>query len=520
VGINSDGSAPDNSAMLDVKATDRGLLIPRISTTSRNQIPSPATGLIIYNTTTNQFNYYNGNYWYQSEAAVISSTVGTLNVGGGVSINASPDMPPENSAMLDINNPTRGILIPGTTPEMIATPATGLIIYNTATNQLNYYNGIQWIALCSFSTEIAGAGGSQPFLGVAIKTDNSSPHHSAMLDVSATDKGVLIPRLTNAERDAILPVAGLAIYNTTVNNIEFYNGAAWYQFSTSLIAVPTSGTHVPSATQIIWNWNAVTGASGYKWNTTNDYATSTDIGNTITKTETALACNTGYTRYAWAYNSCGYSSPITMSQTTSACFTCGSSITINHLAGTVAPVAKIVTYGTVTNIPGEPSKCWITSNLGADHQATAKNDATEASAGWYFQFNRKQGYKHDGIIRIPATTWISSISENSSWVAANDPCTLEFGSGWRIPTGSEWGNVDATGNWTSSNGPWSSALKLHAAGSLHYSDGSLQSRGINGSYWSTDMDNATNAWLLGFSTGCNINSYNKAFAVTVRCIKN
>ena len=61
------------------------------------------------------------------------------------------------------------------------------------------------------------------------------------------------------------------------------------------------------------------------------------------------------------------------------------------MAGTVAPVDKTVTYGTVTNIPGETSKCWITSNLGADHQATAVNDATEASAGWYWQFNRHTG---------------------------------------------------------------------------------------------------------------------------------
>jgi hypothetical protein len=62
-------------------------------------------------------------------------------------------------------------------------------------------------------------------------------------------------------------------------------------------------------------------------------------------------------------------------------FICGSSLTISHVAGAVAPVNKTVTYGTVTNIPGETSKCWITSNLGADHQATAVSDATEPSAG-------------------------------------------------------------------------------------------------------------------------------------------
>ncbi len=134
------------------------------------------------------------------------------------------------------------------------------------------------------------------------------------------------------------------------------------------------------------------------------------------------------------------------------------------MAGAVAPVAKSVTYGTVTNIPGEPSKCWITSNLGASQQATAVNDATEASAGWYWQFNRKQGYKHDGTTRTPNTTWIGSISETSDWVTANDPCTIELGSGWRIPTSTEWTNVDASGGWTDRNGPWTSGLKLHPAG--------------------------------------------------------
>jgi hypothetical protein len=96
----------------------------------------------------------------------------------------------------------------------------------------------------------------------------------------------------------------------------------------------------------------------------------------------------------------------------------------------VAPVNKTVTYGTVTNIPGETSKCWITSNLGADHQATSKDDATEPSAGWYWQFNKKQGYKvTNNNTRTPNTPWIHPINENSDWTAAKDPCTLEMGNG-------------------------------------------------------------------------------------------
>ncbi|MEI6140752.1 MAG: FISUMP domain-containing protein [Mariniphaga sp.] len=243
VAINTDGTNPDNSAMLDVKSTGHGILIPRISTLARNQIPSPATGLMIYNTTTNLFNFYNGTYWYEIGASFISSTTGNLSLGGGVSINSSQDVFPENSAMLDVNNPTRGILIPRTIPELVISPATGLIIYNTNQNILSYYDGVNWITLCAVSTGIPGAIGKQEVIGMANKTDGSLPHHSAMLDVAATDKGVLIPRLTNAQRDAILPVTGLVIYNTSANKIEFYNGSGWYQLTTNCSGLPIVTTN-------------------------------------------------------------------------------------------------------------------------------------------------------------------------------------------------------------------------------------------------------------------------------------
>ena len=82
-------------------------------------------------------------------------------------------------------------------------------------------------------------------------------------------------------------------------------------------------------------------------------------------------------------------------------------LTIHHLAANgVAPADKTVTYATVTGIPGEPTKCWITSNLGASQQADSVKDATEASAGWYWQFDRKQGYKYEGG-DIKPLTWSS-----------------------------------------------------------------------------------------------------------------
>ena len=87
------------------------------------------------------------------------------------------------------------------------------------------------------------------------------------------------------------------------------------------------------------------------------------MGPVTNKTETGLTIGNSYNRFVWAYNACGYSTPPTV--LSAQALTCGSSFTIIHTSGTVAPVSKTVTYGTVTNIPGEISKWWITRNLGA-----------------------------------------------------------------------------------------------------------------------------------------------------------
>ena len=48
ISINADGSAPDNSAMLDVASTTKGILVPRMTLVQRTAILLPAKGLIIY----------------------------------------------------------------------------------------------------------------------------------------------------------------------------------------------------------------------------------------------------------------------------------------------------------------------------------------------------------------------------------------------------------------------------------------------------------------------------------------
>ena len=63
VGIGT--TTPDNSTMLDIFSTSKGFLVPRLSTFQRVSISSPATGLQVYDTTTNTLWYFNGTIWVQ-----------------------------------------------------------------------------------------------------------------------------------------------------------------------------------------------------------------------------------------------------------------------------------------------------------------------------------------------------------------------------------------------------------------------------------------------------------------------
>jgi len=49
---------PDASSILDVRSTDKGMLVPRLTTAQRQAIVSPANGLLVYDTDKNSFYYY------------------------------------------------------------------------------------------------------------------------------------------------------------------------------------------------------------------------------------------------------------------------------------------------------------------------------------------------------------------------------------------------------------------------------------------------------------------------------
>jgi hypothetical protein len=199
---------------------------------------------------------------------------------------------------------------------------------------------------------------------------------------------------------------------------------------------------------------------------------------------------------------------------------CGINYSFNHISGDIAPVDETIIYGTIIeNISGSP-KCWITQNLGAVHQALSPMDDTEGSAGWYWQFNRKQGFMHDGIYRIPNTIWISSISEGSEWIDSEDPCFLLLGSGWRLPSYSEWNFAVENEGWKNLSDTYFNSLKIHGAGYLNFNDGSLHFRGSYGYYWSnSSYDYSSGRYMYIATDYCFMGAFTKAYTCSVRCLR-
>jgi hypothetical protein len=83
--VNANGAAPDPSAQLDVSATDKGLLVPRMTTAQRTAIASPATGLLVFDTDTGSFWFFGGS-WKNLSAALADADNDTK-----IQVEESPD---------------------------------------------------------------------------------------------------------------------------------------------------------------------------------------------------------------------------------------------------------------------------------------------------------------------------------------------------------------------------------------------------------------------------------------------
>jgi hypothetical protein len=91
MGVNSTGAVPNAAAMLDVRSSDKGFLMPRMTTTQRDAMPAIADGLMIYNTSIAEIQVYRGLAGWQtaSRMAVPFTVTGSTAFGGSAIIEAT-----------------------------------------------------------------------------------------------------------------------------------------------------------------------------------------------------------------------------------------------------------------------------------------------------------------------------------------------------------------------------------------------------------------------------------------------
>ena len=274
------------------------------------------------------------------------------------------------------------------------------------------------------------------FAQVGINADNSAPNSSAMLDVKSTTRGLLPPRLTHTQLNAIPnPSDGLIVFCTDcgasgTGAFFGYFGGAWNSLLTCLPpSASVAGIHTPSSTWIVWNWHPVATADGYKWNTTNNFSTAIDMIGDTSKIEAGLTCNTSYTRYVWAYNTCGISAPLILTQTTLGCNSCGQPITDSRdgkiynttLIGSQCWLAQNMNIG--IKIPGNSSQ---TNNGVFEKYCYANVDSNCDIYGGLYQWGEMVQY-------------LNGASNTTSWNPVPDGSVGGIcPSGWHLPTRNEW----------------------------------------------------------------------------------
>jgi len=165
---------------------------------------------------------------------------------------------------------------------LAGTYITGYLQNRTSINSV--YLGAKTIAFADGDTneivigcDATGVGSNSVMLGNSnitktilrgsIGLGTESPDSSSIFEMTSTSKGLLIPRMTQAQRNAIIsPAAGLLIYQTdNTPGFYFYNGSIW-------TSVSSGGTVTGSGTNgylTFWNGtNSVTGNTCLQWSPT------------------------------------------------------------------------------------------------------------------------------------------------------------------------------------------------------------------------------------------------------------
>jgi uncharacterized protein (TIGR02145 family) len=198
-----------------------------------------------------------------------------------------------------------------------------------------------------------------------------------------------------------------------------------------------------------------------------------------------------------------------------------------HCTGTPTAVVDVTNPST--------GKIWMDRNLGASQAATSSTDAN--SYGDLYQWGRRaDGHQcrtspttatlsstdqpvHGDFILAPITPYDWRSPQNVNlWQGVNgvnNPCP----SGYRLPTETELNAERLSWSTMYSAGAFASPLRLPMAGYRSLSDGSLNSVGTGGNYWSSTVNGTFADYLYFGSNYAGVGGYSRADGHSVRCLK-
>ena len=158
-------TAPVASALTEWTSTTQGLLIPRMTTTQQNAIGSPATGLLVYNTSLNVFKWYNGAAWITPYS--IARLAFTPNAAVGAAVGDASSTNPQGFIIHSGPDGETAIKF-HIDAEAVGTSLTGLVAYGD-TNSLDTV--ATWTTIATLSITTSKSNSTTSMTNAAIPAD-------------------------------------------------------------------------------------------------------------------------------------------------------------------------------------------------------------------------------------------------------------------------------------------------------------------------------------------------------------
>lgn len=136
ISIDTSGAAPDASAILDVSSTEKGVLLPRMTTAQRVQITG-TEGLIVYDITTDSYWYHDDSEWIEMGAGEGITSIDSVIIADAIKLKPN-DINASGLLVLNNANGNPGVNIYGKNPGQ----GGGYIeFFNSDGTQTGFING-------------------------------------------------------------------------------------------------------------------------------------------------------------------------------------------------------------------------------------------------------------------------------------------------------------------------------------------------------------------------------------------